>query len=232
MAHGRGGANGFMRTLRVFFVFVSIRALRQVSRTVFLAHVFTHFLYCFRRDADRVGTHISDETNRTFFAEFDAFVQALRDHHRALHAETQFARRVLLQLAGGKGRRGVAAALFFVDSANDPVGGFEGAPNFFSVCGVVDFNLLFALADEAGVESGRLAGGEVRIDGPVFDLLERLDFAFTFDNQAKRDGLDASGGNAAPDFVPEERGNLIADEPVEHTAGLLGVDQILIDGAG
>ena len=80
------------------------------------------------------------------------------------------------------------------------------------------------------------AGGlwrcEMRVDGPVFFLLERLDLALAFDDQAQRDGLHASGGKAAADFVPEQRRNLVADQAIEHAAGLLRVDQVLIDIAG
>ena len=42
----------------------------------------------------------------------------------------------------------------------------------------------------------------MRVDRPVFFFLERLDFAFAFDDQAQRDGLHASGGEAAANFIP------------------------------
>ena len=103
--------------------------------------------------------------------------------------------------------------------------------NLFRVFAVRDFDLLFAFAHEPRVECRRLVGGKVRVDGPIFFFLERLDLAFALDDQAKSDGLHASGGQATADFVPQKRGDLISDEAVEHTAGLLRVDQILIDGA-
>src|SRR5262249_29540658 len=48
--------------------------------------------------------------------------------------------------------------------------------------------------------------------------------------QTKRDGLHASGGQAAADFVPEKRRNLVTDDAVKYAASLLRVDQMHIDG--
>src|ERR1700722_15496020 len=182
MTHGRRRTNRLVGALRILLLFKSIRRLGQVGGTVFLADVFAHLLNGFGRDASGIGTHVGDETDQSFFAEFHAFVQALRDHHGALHAETQLTRGILLQLAGSERRRGVATALFFLDRAYQPVGFFQRDANLFRVFAVCDFNLFFTLAHEAGVEGGRLAGSEVRVDGPIFFFLERFDFAFAFDD--------------------------------------------------
>src|SRR5579864_3430434 len=115
MAHRRSGTNRFVRPLRVLLLFESVGSFGQVGWTIFLANVLPHFRDRLGSDTGRIGTHISDKADEAFFAKFDAFVKALRNHHGALHAETQLARRVLLQLAGGEWRRGVAAAFFLVD---------------------------------------------------------------------------------------------------------------------
>ena len=62
-------------------------------------------------DADRVGTHVGDEADRAFGAEFDAFIEALGDHHGALDGHAELARGVLLELGGGERRHRIAAAL-------------------------------------------------------------------------------------------------------------------------
>ena len=67
---------------------------------------------------------------------------------------------------------------------------------------VGDFDFLFALAQEPGVECRRLSGGEIGVDRPVFFFLEGFDFAFAIDDQAECDGLHSSCGKAAADFVP------------------------------
>ena len=60
-------------------------------------------------DARRIGTHVGDETHGAFVADLDAFIEALRDHHSALHAEAQLTRGFLLQ--GGSDERGDRIAL-------------------------------------------------------------------------------------------------------------------------
>ena len=67
---------------------------------------------------------------------------------------------------------------------------------------VGNFDFLFALTQEAGVECRGLSGGEIGVNGPVFFFLEGFDFAFAIDNQAECDRLHPSGGKAAADFVP------------------------------
>src|SRR5690349_10145388 len=72
----------------------------------------------------------------------------------------------------------------------------------------------------------------MRVDRPILFFLERLDLAFPLDDEAEGNGLYASGRKAASNFIPQQRRNLIADKPVEDTAGLLRVDKILVDGTG
>ena len=72
---------------------------------------------------------------------------------------------------------------------------------------------------------------QVRVNGPVFDWIESLDFTFTFDDETKRNGLHTSGGEAAADFVPEQRRYLVAHDTVKHAASLLRVNQVAIDCA-
>ena len=52
------------------------------------------------------------------------------------------------------------------------------------------------------------------------------------DNQAQRDGLNAPGAQAATHLVPQERGDLVTHQAIEHTAGLLRVNEVLVDIAG
>ena len=77
-------------------------------------------------DADGVGAHVGDETDGAFGAEFDAFIEALGDHHGALDGHAEFARGVLLELGGGEGRQRIAAALGALDGLDGPGGGLQG----------------------------------------------------------------------------------------------------------
>src|SRR5438067_6460805 len=80
-----------------------------------------------------------------------------------------------------------------------------------------------------GIKSRRFACREVRVKRPIFLLLECLDLAVALNNEAQRDSLHPTCRQAATNFVPEQRRNLIADEAIEHAAGLLRVHQVAID---
>src|ERR1700723_624341 len=70
------------------------------------------------------------------------------------------------------------------------------------------------------------------MDRPVLLGDKSGDFLLALDDQAQSDGLDASGGKAAADFVPEQRRNFVTDDAIEHAAGLPRVHQGLVDLGG
>ena len=118
----RRRADRLVRVLRVLLRLEDVRLLGQVtlcrtsvsmySRTSSMASSLTR---------SRVGTHVRDETDRAaVLAEVDAFVEPLRDLHRALGAEAQVARRVLLEL-GRRVRRGRLALLLASRDLRDAV---------------------------------------------------------------------------------------------------------------
>ena len=69
-------------------------------------------------DAQRVGTHIGDQAVRGAFAEVDALIELLRDHHRALRREAEPAVGLLLQGGGGERRHRLAALDGVLDAAD------------------------------------------------------------------------------------------------------------------
>ncbi len=106
----------------------------------------------------------------------------------------------------------------------------SSASRIFSASSAFGISIfLFALAQEASVECRRLSGGEMGVDRPIFFLLEGFDFAFAIDDQAQSDGLHPSGGQAAANFVPQKRRNLIAHQAIQHASGLLRVHQVAIN---
>src|SRR5205814_2277314 len=90
---------------------------------------------------------------------------------------------------------------------------------------------LAILAGDGGIEFGRLGAGERGVDGPVLLLLECANLFLALDDEAQCHGLHAAGGEAALHLVPKERRDLVANEAVEYTAGLLCIDEVPIDGA-
>ena len=70
--------------------------------------------------------------------------------------------------------------------------------------------------------------GEHRVERPGFDGNELIDLFFPLANQPDRNRLHAAGTEALSNLLPEQGAQLVADEPVDHTASLLRIDQILI----
>ena len=76
------------------------------------------------------------------------------------------------------------------------------------------------------------AGSSARVHGPVLDRDERLDLALALADDPQGDRLHAPGRKAPPDLLPEQVRDLVADEPVDDAARLLGVHEPAIDLAG
>jgi len=88
---------------------------------------------------------------------------------------------------------------------------------------------------ELGLENGLLAVG-VRDEkvghDPIIGLrLESHDLPLPLDDQPDGHALHASGRQRRFDLFPQHGRQLEADQPVENTARLLGVDQIQVDSA-
>ena len=66
---------------------------------------------------------------------------------------------------------------------------------------------------------------------PVLFGRELLDLVLAVDDQLQGDRLHASRAQAAPHLVPQERADLVADEPVEHAARALRRNHLLVDRA-
>ena len=60
---------------------------------------------------------------------------------------------------------------------------------------------------------------------------KRLDFLLAVGDEPHSHALHPSGRQGRLDFAPQHRRQLEAHDAVEHAAGLLGVDQIAVDGA-
>ncbi len=72
--------------------------------------------------------------------------------------------------------------------------------------------------------AGREGAGEV----PVLGGAERDALAFPLDDEAGGDGLDAARRQLRHDLLPQDRRDFVAVEAVEDAAGLLGVDELLV----
>ena len=88
---------------------------------------------------------------------------------------------------------------------------------------------LVVVAVEAGLERRRILALQARVEGPVLLGAERLALLLALDDYPQRHRLHASGADAALDLVPQQRADLVADQPIEHAARLLGVEQVVIE---
>ena len=107
-------ANRLVRLLRIFgFGFVHDGRLGQVVCIKVLFHVITDLHHRFGRQAERVGTHIGNQTDGAA-ANVHTFIELLRHAHGAAGGETKFTHGFLLQSRRREWCGRAAAALFFL----------------------------------------------------------------------------------------------------------------------
>src|SRR6266540_5173483 len=181
------------------------------------------------RQGDRVGPHIGDQADGTLARQLDALVELLRQRHRLLGGEAQLASGLLLQRGGGEGRRGAALALAPGDVIDHP-GGAARAPGGGAGGALVAEDELLLLAHRvAGVHALLGLGEQVGLEAPVLLRPERLDLALTVHDHLERGRLYPPGRQAGAHLAPQDRRELVADDPVDHPACLLGVDQVSVN---
>ena len=61
---------------------------------------------------------------------------------------------------------------------------------------------------------------------------KRADLTLALHDDAESGGLDAAGGEAVADLLPDETREIVSDESVEDAAGFLSFAEILVDVAG
>ena len=69
----------------------------------------------------------------------------------------------------------------------------------------------------------------VEVHAPVFLRFKGADFVFALANQAQGGALHSAGAQAAPDFLPQQRGEVEADQIIQGAARLLRIHQAHIE---
>ncbi len=214
-----------MGILRVRFDRVDVGPLGDEIGSPGAGDVLAHFRQRLVGHAGRVGAHVGDEPDRAFPRQLDPLVELLGEQHRLLDGEA----RGLLQLAGDKRRRGRLSPLLRGDAAHHPARPLEVGQNLTNLGLARQPDRVVALAQQPRVElrgrRGRQAGGQM----PVLLGDEVLDLPLAVADELQRDRLHAPGAQAAADFFPEQRADLVADEPIEHAPSLLRVDHAFVD---
>ena len=178
----------------------------------------------------RVRSHVGDVA---------VVVQPLGDPHRRLGAEPELAARLLLKSRGHERRSGLAPVRLPLDRADREVGlgqrlGKSTGGRFVEMdeIGASELRIgpeIASLGNCAPVQGdearGELAGVEYAVDVPVGGGDERDPGSLALDDQARGHGLNAAGGEALRDLLPENGRDLVPIETVEDPARLLGVDE-------
>ena len=192
-----------------------------------------------------VRTHVGDEA---------VLVQLLRHLHGRLRAEAQLAAGLLLQRRRTERRvrrAAVRLATRPTRTANDASASAAASARAFASSRCRTWSRLLSCPSEpksrpwatrwpstafrraanvrrvGGVPGA--AGGEGAGQVPVLGGAEGDALALPLDDQPGRDGLDAAGRQPRHDLLPQDRRDLVAVEAVEDAAGLLGVDQALVE---
>ncbi len=181
-----------------------------------------------------IGSHVGDQADR-LAVDVHALVEALGELHGSGRAEAELARRLLLQGRGGERRLRVAPDALLVDLGDGEVAGLDRRHRGLGVGFVGDVQAVELAAVEVGQAGGErlpLPGPEVGLDAPVFLGPELLDLGLALADQAQGHRLHAPGRLGTGQLAPEHRRQREADQIVERPAGQIGVDQVLVEGAG
>ena len=220
-----------MCLLGVFgFGAVHARRFGQEIGTDFVVDVVADFGYRVLRQGYAVGTHIGNQADRAL-ADIHAFEQLLGGAHGAVGGEAELAHGVLLHGGSGVGRGGLAGGFFLHHvehlrrfalhgGQHGGLGGFVGQGELlqFAALPLGEFGGKFLAAFVA-----------VEVHAPVFLRFKGADFVFALANQAQGGALHAAGAQAAPDFFPQQRGEVEADQVIQGAACLLCVHQAHIE---
>ena len=179
-----------------------------------------------------VGSHVGDQPDRAFAGNVDSFVKLLGHDHRALGGETQLPAGFLLHGAGGERSGRPLADVPLLDLSNGITRAFQlrliGPCLIFS--GNLDGPPLSLEGPQGGGEGCRLGTVigclvEFGVDGPRLHGNEGFDLPLAIGDHAQGYGLDPSSRKTPLDAAPQERADLVSNQPVEDAPGLLGIDQ-------
>ena len=150
-----------------------------------------------------VGSHISNQTDRTFFAHSNTFVQLLSYHHRLFGSKIQTFNSLLLQAAGSKRRQRITFTLFFCCFFND-ISSFSQSFFYNSrFLSSMYFQFFAQMFDNLCFKNRSFSFfTQFSIQSPIFFRNEISDFFFTVSNDFYCYRLYTSGTQAFSYFTP------------------------------
>ena len=226
------GTDGLVGILRCALGLI----LAGLGRIVALAVALHDKVLCRRlrlgRDAERVGTHVGNETHRAHTCNVHAFIELLGNRHGAAGRHVHLAGGLLLQGGGGKGRRGGALLIAALDGGNGKGRTLQRLGDLADFFLVGQLLLLAAHAVIMCLKGGGQLLLQQGVQRPVLLGHEFCNLAVAVIHHAGRHTLHATCRQAGTDLLPHNRANLIAHHAVENTACLLGIHQVHVEAAG
>ena len=183
--------------------------------------------------AQGVGTHIGDKAHSSLSLDVHPLIELLGDGHGTPGSHVQLAGGFLLEGGSDERRGGIAVLVLPLHGSHPEV------RTLYSLCHSVHFRLaaqlhLLPLAVELRLEVPQIGGnpGQVCDEGPVLLGLEGTDLLLPLHHKPGGHRLNPAGGQAPADLLPQQRGELVAHDAVQHPPGLLCVHQVLVDLPG
>ena len=213
------------------------RLIGQVIEAIEITDHRTRLLLSLSGHIRAIGTHIRDQTNSALLAtNIHALIEALGQGHCLFRAETELTPSFLLERAGGK-RRSRAPALIAADDLLYHIARTaEVGDDRISLLLVLHRKLIELLPialDQHSAEGIALRRAallrEISLNRPILLGDKRLNRLLALNDQAHRHRLDTPSRQPTLHLIPEQRAELVANEPVENAAGLLGVNQVTIN---
>ena len=155
---GIGGADSLVSILSVLFNLVNVGSFGIILTAV----SGDNNLLCgglrLVRNAERIGTHISDKTVGGLFADADALIELLRYEHRLLRAEAELSVCLLLKRGGDKGRCGTALLQCTLYACNPELIFPYGIENTVCLLLVVKLDLFAVFSEKSSLEHFAVGG--------------------------------------------------------------------------
>ena len=227
-----GGTDGFMGILRRGFCFECVEFPVVVLLAVAGFNKLCRRCHGLIGQAQGVGTHIGDETQRALTCHIHALIELLGDGHGALGGHIQLSGGLLLQGGGGKGRGCGTLLLCPLDTGDGKLLPLNGIQHRLYLILIFQFFLFIP-----AMVMGRKGAGfpdpvQLHIHRPVLFGLECPDLVFPVHHKAGGYRLDAACRQASAHLLPQQGRELIAHDPIQNSSGLLGIYQILINRSG
>ena len=217
-----------MRVLRAAFAAENTFAARRaIIFAIFGKNKFLRLFKGFRRNANRVGTHIGDQGHSALAAQLYSFIKALGDVHGAFGGVAQALVGALLERGGNERRLRVFLAFLFLNFGNNERLALDSRLKLFGRIGIADDRFFAVNLVQVALE--RLPFGvffQPGVEQPVLFRHKRLPFLLAVHNQAQGHGLHAPGRDAPFHFLPKQRRNFVAHQAVKNAPGLLRVKQV------